>query len=173
MPGEPASAHRRFLNQFLAHQNLLRAYLLAATGSYADAEDLLQDVSNVLWEKFDTFDAGRAPFRAWALGIARVAVLDWRRRQARGVRLLSPEAVDAITEAAAALGDAPDGYAAHLRDCVGKLSTDWRRLVHLAYLDALPLAQVAETLGRSVAAVEMALVRARRALKECVERQIA
>lgn len=169
MPPNPP--HRRFLNLFLAHQGPLKGYLLAATGSPADADDLLQDISHILWEKFESYDSSR-PFRPWALGVARLAVLDWRRRQARGVRVLSPEAIDALTAAAAAAADL-EGYQAHLRTCLEQLSADWKRIVRLAYLDSLPLAQVADALGRSVAAVEMALVRARRALKACIERRLA
>jgi RNA polymerase sigma-70 factor (ECF subfamily) len=169
MPQPPP--HRRFLNLFLAHQGALKGYLLAATGSPADADDLLQDVSHILWEKFDSYDPAR-PFRGWALGVARLAVLDWRRRQARSLRVLSPEAIDTLTAAAAASGDL-EGYQAHLRGCLEQLSADWKRIVRLAYLESLPLAHVAEALGRSVAAVEMALVRARRALKDCVERRLA
>lgn len=165
------TSHRRFLNLFLTHQSYLKGYLLAATGSPADADDLLQEVSHILWEKFETYDASR-PFRPWALGVARLVVLDWRRRQARNLRVLSPEAIDALTDAATRAGDI-EGYQTHLRACLEHLSADWKRIVRLAYLESLPLAQVAEALGRSVAAIEMALVRARRALKACVERRLA
>jgi len=58
--------HRLFLKHFLREENVLRAYLLAAAGNVHTADDLLQEVSSVLWEKFDQYDENR-PFRNWAL----------------------------------------------------------------------------------------------------------
>jgi RNA polymerase sigma-70 factor (ECF subfamily) len=167
-----AGDHKRFLKHFLQHQSLLKAYLLTVTRNPADADDLLQEVSNILWEKFDEYDPKR-PFRAWALGVARYEALEWRRRQARSSRLLSPEAIDALTEVAIDASPEPDGFQATLRECVDQLTPDWSRIVRLTYQESLSIKEVAEWIDRSVAAVEMILVRARRALKACVERKVA
>lgn len=166
------AAHKRFLKHFLQHQSLLKAYLLTVTRSPADADDLIQEVSNILWEKFGDYDPKR-PFRAWALGVARLEALDWRRRQARSNKLLSPEAIDALTQVAIEAAPEPEGFQALLRECVDQLTPDWARIIRLTYQESLPLKEVAERINRSVAAVEMILVRARRALKACVERKTA
>jgi len=45
--------------------------------------------------------------------------------------------------------------------------------VKMRYMDARSIAGIAERTGRSGEAIEMVLVRARRALRECVERKQA
>jgi RNA polymerase sigma-70 factor (ECF subfamily) len=160
--------HRLFLKLFLPGQPLLKAYLLAATGDLHAAEDLFQEVSCALWEQFDRYDPGR-PFRAWALGMARIEVLRWRQKRARSRVTLSDDALAALAETAAEQAAEPGRLRDLLRACLDRLGGTVRDIVRLKYLDALPIARVAEKLGKSVAAVEMALVRARRALRECVE----
>jgi DNA-directed RNA polymerase specialized sigma24 family protein len=75
--------HRSFLRQFLPHEGLLRAYLRAGTRDPNEAEELLQEVSALLWEKFDSYDPSR-PFSAWALGFARLQILKSSRTRPSG-----------------------------------------------------------------------------------------
>jgi RNA polymerase sigma-70 factor (ECF subfamily) len=169
MPG--VDEHRKFLKHFLDHQSLLKAYFLTATRSSVEADDLLQQVSNILWEKFEEYDPQR-PFRAWALGIARIEALEWRRKKARSDKILSPEAIRVLADIALTADSEPAGFQAALQECLQQLPATWKRIVRLTYLESISIRQVAERIDSSVAAVEMALVRARRALRACVERKI-
>ena len=164
--------HRRFLREFLPAEPVLRSYLLAATGDMHAAEDLLQEVSSVLWEKIDQYDEAR-PFQHWALGIAQLEVLKWRQRLARSREALSPEALAALADTAAEMAPAIDERLPYLRGCVERLQRKTRQILRLRYWQRLPIRQVAEQVGKSVAAVEMVLVRARRSLRACVERRLA
>jgi len=162
--------HRKFLKLFLPAQAVLKAYLLAATGDLHASDDLLQEVSSVLWEKFREYDE-RRPFRPWAIGIARLEVLKWRQRLARSREVLSAEAIAALAGAAAEHAEEIDERTALLRWCVERLHAKTRGMLRLRYWRALSIRQVAERVGKSVAAVEMALVRARRWLGRCVEKR--
>ena len=53
--------HRTFLKHFLPTAHVLKAYLLAATGDMHAADDLLQEVSSVLWEKLDQYERLACP----------------------------------------------------------------------------------------------------------------
>ena len=57
--------HRTFMKHFLAAEAVLKAYLLSASGDMNAADELLGEVSSVLWEKFDRYDPARG-FRPWA-----------------------------------------------------------------------------------------------------------
>jgi RNA polymerase sigma-70 factor (ECF subfamily) len=164
--------HRRFLRHFLPAESVLRAYLLAATGDMHAADDLLQEVSSVLCEKFGEYDEER-PFRAWAMGVARLEVLKWRQRLARSRETLSVETLGVLADAAEEHAGEIDERLLHLRHCVEALRERIREVLRLRYWQALPIRQVAERLGRSVAAIEMTLVRARRGLRRCVEKRLA
>lgn len=163
--------HRLFLRHFLATEAVLRSYLLAATGDMHAADDLLQEVSSVLWEKFGQYDASR-PFGRWALGIARLEVLKWRQRLARSREVLSEETVRMLADTVAEEAGEVDERKTHLRRCLEKVQQRTRQVLELRYWQALPIKQIAERLGKSVAAIEMVLVRARRALRRCVERRL-
>jgi len=163
--------HRRFLKHFLEEQGVLKAYLLSATADGHAADDLLQEVSSVLWEHFAEYDATR-PFRPWAVGIARNMVLRWRRQRGRSRAVLSEEAVRLMAETSDAEGEAADLRRTHLRSCLDGLGDHFRDVLRSRYLEGLPVRDLAAQVRKSVAAVEMILVRGRRALRDCVERKL-
>jgi DNA-directed RNA polymerase specialized sigma24 family protein len=60
-----------------------------------------------------------------------------------------------------------------LRDCLGMLPLDSRRLLHKRYVDGTAIAAIAEQMKKRVEAVGMALVRLRRVLRVCIEGKMA
>ena len=163
--------HRSFLRQFLPHEGLLRAYLRAGTRDPNEAEELLQEVSALLWEKFDSYDPSR-PFSAWALGFARLQILKWRQKAARSREVLSDETLRLLENAAVESAATAEERRGVLQDCVKGLPSHLRDVLRLRYLEELPVARLATRVRKSVAAVEMILVRTRRALKDCVDRKL-
>jgi RNA polymerase sigma-70 factor (ECF subfamily) len=161
---------RAFLDRFVRDQGVLRAYLLSATGDLHEAEDLLQEVSRVLWTEFARYDPER-PFRAWALGFVRLQVLKWRQTLARRRETLSPEALEALEETADACAEEAEERRALVQDCLERLGQGLRDVVRLRYADGLSLREIARRMGRSFAAVGMALMRSRTALRDCVDRR--
>ena len=163
--------HRRFLKLFLESEGFLRAYLLAATCNAHETDDLLQEISSVLWERFADYDDSR-PFRAWATGFARLEVLKWRQRIARSRLVLSEEAVQALADTAALAAAEPDPRQEELTSCVRELADPLKEILRLRYVEAVPIAGIAERTGKTVGAIEMALVRIRRSLRDCVTRRV-
>lgn len=164
--------HRRFLRHFVAGERVLTGYLLAATGDPHEAEDLLQEVSVALWESFDRFD-GKRSFVAWALGIARHKVLDWRGRRGRKEAVLAQDVLESLVRTALDESEDLAERRSVLHRCVQALPAHLRELVGLRYRDGLRLETLASQLGRNLGAIQMALVRIRRVLRECVERKLA
>ena len=99
---------------------------------------------------------------AWLVGVARHKLADHWRRSAREQRGLAEVAV--LTEEA---GDPWDEHldvqSAHA--ALARLPGPQRAALTLRYLDGLPVAEVAECVGRSLHATETLLVRARAALR--------
>lgn len=163
--------HSDFITLFLKEELLLRSFLLASTGNVHESDDLFQSVARVLWEKFGDYDPSR-PFRGWALGVARLEVLKWRQSKARSREVLSPDALSQVAEVTEEAGSWADGLSEYLQGCLSKLKSTARRVMELKYGESLPIRDIAQRVGKSVSAVEMILVRNRRALRECVERQL-
>ena len=105
------SREQGFLAEFLRVERLLAAHLVSATGDVHAAEDLLQAVASILWEKRAEYDVSR-PFAAWALGVANLEVLKWRQRAARSREALSEDSMLVSRRAQAASWRKGLGYAA-------------------------------------------------------------
>lgn len=164
--------HQEFVSQFLREERFLAAYLLSATGDIHAAEDLLQNVARVLWEKLTEYDESR-PFGAWATGVAQLEVLKWRQRVARLRETFSDEAVQLLAETAAEHALEVNEQYYHLADCLQALGGSARAVLELKYAQDCKIRDIACRLKKSVASVEMILVRSRRALRECIERKTA
>lgn len=164
--------HRKFIGHFLRVEPTLRGYLTAIVRDHHVVDDLLQEIGAVLWEHFTEYDENR-PFQAWALGFARLQALKWKQKLARSKEVISDEAVQLLAETAIETAQEADNRRPWLRECLEKLGGPAREIVQMRYMDALSITQTADRAGKSVAAVEMTLVRARRALRDCVERKVS
>ncbi|MDG2124126.1 MAG: sigma factor, partial [Verrucomicrobiales bacterium] len=89
-----------FLKLFLRHERAVFAYIHSMIPSRADAEDVLQEVSLTLFEKFGDFEMG-TDFRAWAFRVAYFKVMQARQRYARSKLVFD----DAIVAAVAAVAE--------------------------------------------------------------------
>jgi RNA polymerase sigma-70 factor (ECF subfamily) len=58
-----------------------------------------------------------------------------------------------------------------LHDCIRQLDERRRRLIEMRYSRGLSVNQIAESLGKSVAAVKGSLHRVRKALEQCANRR--
>src|SRR5580698_2337957 len=81
------------------HQRRIFSYIYTLVPDRHDAEDLLQETSLVICEKFDQFD-GR-DFMAWACQIAYWRVRYSRQKYARSKVTFNQEIVDALAQTAA------------------------------------------------------------------------
>lgn len=163
---------QRFLAEFLRVERPLAAYLLSATGDVHAADDLRQAVASVLWEKRGEYDASR-PFGAWAMGIAHLEVLKWRQRAARSREVLSEDSMRLLAETATRNAAEIDERYYLLADCLQLLGEKARRVLQMKYVEGRKIREIADGLAKSVAAIEMTLVRSRRDLRNCVERKLA
>jgi len=160
------------LRHVIAEDAVVRAYVYASTRGHRDTEDVIQEVWQVVCRKIGEYDETRS-FRAWVMGITRLQVLKWRQAQARSRLLFDPEVLELLADTAAEECEELDHRSQFLRDCLGLLPLDSRRLLHMKYADGLTVAAIAERVKKSVGALDMAFVRLRRALRACIEGKLA
>ena len=157
-----------FVRLFLQHQRRIHALILALVPHGPDADDILQETSTVLWEKFGEFDAG-TNFAAWALRIARYQVMAYystkRRRRAR----LSDETIDAVVQQLAARPSRDDARSVALDGCLQGLDRGDRALLEQRYRAEVPTEELARASGRTVFAVYKALDKIHERLLMCVQ----
>ena len=84
-----------FVRLYTASSRRIYTYILTLLPNRTDAEDVFQDVSALLWEKFHEFTPG-TQFGAWACRIAYFKALKHRSRNAVRNRIFSPAAMESI-----------------------------------------------------------------------------
>jgi RNA polymerase sigma-70 factor (ECF subfamily) len=166
--------NRLFLRLFLQNERRLYAYVFTLLANRADADDVLQEVSLIMWDKFDV----RQPpddFAAWGCRIAYYKVLDFhkaaRRGKARLGRLMLERVAETAVEQAGALQ--LDDRREALTGCLEKLSPRDRDLLARRFADGATTQSTSEEVGRSVEAVYKALAKIRQSLFDCVQRTLS
>lgn len=162
----------RFLRAFTAHEPALRAYVRRLVPARADADDIMQEVSVVLWEKFSSFRE-EGDFKAWAFGVARYEVLGWLRDKGRDRLVLDEEVVARLADEAVEEEPRLASQRAALEDCMARVEPEQRALLMRAYGEDARIQEVAAHSGRTVAGFYQWLHRMRRLLLDCVRRTLA
>src|SRR5947209_16317243 len=88
-----------FLRLFLQNERRLFAYILTLLPDRVDAEDVLQEASLVMWDKFDP-DNPPNDFTAWGCRIAYFKVLDFRKKRQRSRVQFSQPLLERLAESA-------------------------------------------------------------------------
>jgi RNA polymerase sigma-70 factor, ECF subfamily len=162
-----------FLEAFLNYETNLRAFIGALVRNRQDCQDVFQETAMTLWRMFDEYDPQR-PFGAWAKGIAAKKVLQYRTRSGRVPTPFSPETINAIIDALERKELRQPPWSAALdaiEKCIQTLSDYYRELLTLRYGNEWSMAQIAEHLNSTPAAVTMAVSRIRMRLYDCVQQR--
>ena len=96
---------KAFVALLTRYSRRIYSFIRTLVPNQADAEDLLQEVSTTLWEKFGTFRKG-SDFRAWAFQIAHYKVLNFRQRRAHLPQLFADDLVERLGHERLLLDDA-------------------------------------------------------------------
>jgi RNA polymerase sigma-70 factor, ECF subfamily len=163
-----------FLRLFLQNERRLYAYILTLLPHRADADDVLQQVSLVLWDKFDTDDPP-ADFAAWGCRIAYFKVLDFYKHHQRSRVRFSQALLERVADTAAEHAGALqlDERREALAYCIEKLTPRDRDLLGRRFAQGATTRSAAAELGRSIEAVYKALAKIRHTLFDCVTRRLA
>jgi len=162
----------RFMRLWTAAQPAVASFVYSLVRNRAAADDVVQETSLVLYRRFEEYDETAGPFVAWALGIARFQVLGLQRDQARSRVAFDEELLARFTESWAERSPGFSDRTLALQECLERLGTHARRLVRMRYFDDMTAEKIAQELGRTGAAMRVALQRIRQQLRECVEQQL-
>ncbi len=166
-----AASSATFPAHWAAARPTVLGFLVTATGDFHDAEDLLQRVSLALVSKFGTFDAAR-PFGPFAIGMAKLEVLRWRRETARDRLRFDEDSLNRLTDAFVAIEPETDSRLEALPQCLESLQGKAKQALLLTYRDDLSGEAAAKKIGTSTGNLFSMLSRARAQVRRCVESKI-
>ena len=165
-------SRKRLMTLITRHQRQIFGYIYALVPNRYDAEDLLQETSLVICEKFNEFEEG-TDFVAWACQIAYWRIRYSRQKFARSKVVFNQEIVDAVAQTASTMTGELDSRHEALGNCLQKLHPRDRELVLTRYEPGSGVAEAARRSGRTVQTAYKALARLRKLLLDCVSNQLA
>ncbi len=161
----------KFVRLLTAGQRPLYAFIRAQVNSRTDADELLQQTTTTLWEKFATFDQSQS-FIRWACGVAWREVLLHRRNARRQKLAVSGELGDQIAARFASAAGQVDRRLDVLQDCMASLKPQSRILVEARYYKGEEVAQIAARSRSSESSIYKSLSKIRRVLLDCIQRKL-
>ena len=160
-----------FVRLFSLYAKSIYSYIHVLVPTHADAEDLFQETSRTLWQKFGQYRPGPdESFRAWALRIAQIEVLSYRRRAKRHQTLFNDQLYQIVSRATLTAVGSVNSRLELLADCYRKLPDEDRQLIGARYKTGERVEAIAAQLGRSADAVYRALRRIHQWLFHCIQR---
>ncbi|MCA9259877.1 MAG: sigma-70 family RNA polymerase sigma factor [Planctomycetales bacterium] len=173
MTGDPQyqQLSEQFVQLLTAEQLALHRYLVTLLGDHDAASNVLQETNLVLWRKMADFQEGTS-FSAWARKTAYWQALAFIRDRKRDRHVFSEELVGQLSARANEQADIGETRVA-LRHCLASLSARNLELVRQRYGEDLSISALATRLEKKPSAVKVALMRIRRSLMQCIQKQLA
>jgi RNA polymerase sigma-70 factor, ECF subfamily len=160
-----------FEELYTRYSNILYATAMKFLKEDADAQDVVQDVFIQIWDKARLYDPAKGKPLTWALTLTRNRSIDRIRAIQRRSRLRDDFEKETVADESAGIREALSGVDASertqiLRDAVGRLSPEQRKVIDLAFFGGLTQSEIADRLGEPLGTVK---ARARRGLMKLKE----
>ncbi len=162
-----AGDQKAFRELYRQHAGRVYALCLRLTGDARDADERTQDVFVRLWEKLRSF-RGESAFSSWVHRLAVNVVLNERRTTGRRERRVTPAADPGALERNR--GNPTEGLSIDLERAIAELPDGAREVFVLFDIEGYGHAEIAELTGIAEGTSKAQLFRARRLLREKLER---
>jgi RNA polymerase sigma-70 factor, ECF subfamily len=166
-----SSPYEEFLATFIRHQSGIYGFIVTMLSNRHDAEDILQQTSLILWQKWEQFDRGQ-DFLHWACGIARNEVRNFLRRSAGRRLVFNEQLLNDLADVRLAAEPLLEERRSLLPKCIEKLDLVARHLLERCYTGRSSIQAVARQFHMTPNAAYLRLRRIRRELLECVEQNL-
>jgi RNA polymerase sigma-70 factor, ECF subfamily len=166
-----SAQHEQFASAFVRYQSRVYGYIAMMLPNRHDAEDVFQQTSLILWQKWEQFDPAQ-DFVPWACGIAHNEIRNFLRRRSRGRVVFSEKLIQELAEVRRQTEPTLDERSGLLADCIGKLDFLARELLQRCYAGRESIGVIAEQFHTTANGIYLRLRRIRRDLLQCVEQQL-
>ena len=155
-----------------AHRSRVFGYIYAMLHNMSDAEDIYQQTTLLMWQKFNDFEPG-TDFGSWALTIAYYNIKNFQRSAQRRHVFFSEEVMEKVAHCYESY-DSKVGEERldALGECVRRLSDRHQHILRQRYTESIPIRELANSEGKSEAAMTMLLSRLRKTIFHCVQARL-
>tara|TARA_R110002095_G_scaffold181477_3_gene158780 strand:+ start:3377 stop:3931 length:555 start_codon:yes stop_codon:yes gene_type:complete len=169
---EQKQQERQFTKLLTAHRRQLYAFIYSLLADHADAEDVYQRCSMVLWGKFDQFDTS-CDFLPWAMGIAFYEVKNFMRVSSRDRHRFSEQLIEQLFDRMSSDKNDHSTQMLSLEKCLKSLRQKDLWVIQQVYWERRKCSAVAEEIGMKINALYDRVSRIRSQIKDCVRRRVA
>ena len=149
----------------------LYALCLRMTGEAHEAEDILQEVSLLIWRRAASYDAGKSTVFGWAVHLTRCKAIDYLRSRGRRLRVMAPERplmnpedgqpitnglLEAATASEISAGDQADlkDRARRVRHVLKELPAEQLQAIEMAFFSDLSHHEISARLGQPLGTIK-------------------
>ncbi len=159
-----------FLELFTSNYSRIRAYIFALVPNSSDADDIFQETSKILWEKFEKFEIG-TNFCAWAITIAKLQVLKYRSKYNTKVQL-SSDMIELLSKESFKLLDNESDRLDALRSCLKKLKDKDQLLINYRFVQKKTARELSMLIGVAMNTIYRNESRILSLLMKCICRKL-
>ncbi|ARN56510.1 sigma-70 family RNA polymerase sigma factor [Sedimentisphaera salicampi] len=161
----------RFLRLLMKHEKRVYAFILSMVSNSNDADDIMQEVTTVMWKKFPNYKE-TMNFSSWAMTIAKYQVLSFYKKNKNRKVKFSSNLLE-LLEQDYCNAEPVDERTELLEVCLKELKTLDKDIIRLRYEDNLTLKSIGAKISKSTRATHYALARIHKLLMNCVRRKMA
>jgi RNA polymerase sigma-70 factor, ECF subfamily len=161
-----------FVAQLMENRHRIYAFIAKQLVNPADAEDVFQKTSIVLWKKMQDFDS-EGSFFHWACGVAFNEVRNFLTVQRRSRLHFDMELVELLAEEAKCEAELSESRLSALRQCIKNLAVRQQEILRRSYMGVSTITEVAAELGRERGALYKQLARLKEKLIDCIRIRLA
>jgi|SRR4051794_24738261 RNA polymerase sigma-70 factor (ECF subfamily) len=154
------------------HRSRVFGYIYAMLHNMSDAEDIYQQTTLLMWQKFSDFQPG-SDFGSWALKIAYHNIKNFQRSMRRRHVFFSDAVMEKVLHGyeTQTTKDAENRLDA-LGNCVQRLPKRHQHILKRRYAESVSIRKLAIDEGKTEAAMAMLLSRLRKTIFRCVQAHI-
>jgi len=176
-PGSPADKEDlqkriEFEASFSQSQRQLLLFLVSMVGNIADAEDVLQRCSLIMWKKFNDYDRSKS-FLAWGCGIAKLEAYNFRRSRSAESMVFHSDVVELLAQSLEQMPEqAQHQRLAALKSCMQTLPPQEQEFLRRLYWEGSSFDVIAAELGCTIRTFYNRMYLLRKRLSRCVTRRL-
>lgn len=161
-----------FVQLFAQNRLKIFTYIQSLLPNRADAEDVFQRCSLLLWKKFGDFDTER-DFFPWACGVAYYEVRNFLRVAARDRMQFDESLIESLSERRGLLTSRLQDRVEALKDCLAQLNPNDQTLLSSAYEEGVSFDRLAQERKLTIQSFYNRLSMLRKRLFHCVETKLS
>jgi RNA polymerase sigma-70 factor (ECF subfamily) len=171
-PAENLLPQSDFIRLLMKHEPVLRAYARTLLPDWKSVDDVLQDASVTLWEKFNHV-RDEAGFLPWAKTVVRFKALSAIDRLRRDRHVFSDRVLELLAEEAESFQvEERERSLRALRNCLEGFTPAHQELLLAPYFGEGRVSTLAEHAGKSANALYKLLGRLREKLYDCIQTRL-